>query len=145
MTTGLVGLGICHVLTAIGLRPAGAGGRFLLATGGVATVLVAAFPLPRVGGSGVHGMVAAVAFLTLSLWPTLAWRRGRHVPWALRMPASIAVAVILLGLLGWFAVGLYGHGQRIGLTERLVAGAQALWPLVVVLSVRRVDPSPRAF
>jgi hypothetical protein len=27
-------------------------------------------------------------------------------------------------------------GQRVGLAERVVAGAQALWPLAVVLSVR---------
>jgi hypothetical protein len=47
MTIGLAALGICHLVTALGLRPAAGTGRLLLATGGVATVLVAVFPVPR--------------------------------------------------------------------------------------------------
>ncbi|MFC5946093.1 DUF998 domain-containing protein, partial [Micromonospora harpali] len=51
MTLGLVGLGLCHCVTAAGLRPLAVGGRALLALGGVATLAVAAFPLPADGGS----------------------------------------------------------------------------------------------
>ena len=43
----------------------------------------------------------------------------------------------LLGLLGWFATELYGDGGLIGLSERVLAGSQALWPLAVVLLARR--------
>jgi len=71
--------------------------------------------------------------MSLGLWPAFA--RGR--PRVLRPPASIAAAATLCGLLGWFAVELYGDGQRIGLTERLVAGAQTLWPLAVVLAAEK--------
>ena len=133
MTIGLAVLGTCHLVTALGLRPAAGAGRLLLAAGGLATVLVAVFPVPAAGTSYIHRLVAGIGFVTLGLWPALAWRRGRQVRWSLRPPASIAAATVLLGLLAWFAVELYGDGPRVGLTERLVAGAQALWPLVAVV------------
>ncbi|MCM0678401.1 DUF998 domain-containing protein, partial [Micromonospora phytophila] len=77
MTLGLVGLGLCHCVTAAGLRPAATGGRVLLALGGVATLAVAAFPLPAgAGGSTPHGLAAAVAFGALALWPALAPPKG---------------------------------------------------------------------
>ena len=139
MTIGLAGLGICHLVTALGLRPAAGAGRLILAIGGVATVLVAVFPVPLVGTSGMHRWVAGIGFVTLGLWPALAWRRGRPVPWGLRQLTSIVAAAVLLGLLGWFALELSSDGPRVGLTERIVAGAQAFWPLVVVLTARRVD------
>ena len=51
MTTALLGVGACHLTTAAALRGAALPGRLVLAAGGVATVLVAAFPLPGGGGS----------------------------------------------------------------------------------------------
>jgi hypothetical membrane protein len=135
MTAGLAGLGACHLVTALGLRPAAPGGRALLALGGVATLLVAAFPLPRAGTSAVHQVVAGIGFVSLGLWPALAWRRGPAVPWGLRPPVGVAAAVVLLGLVGWFALTL-GGGGPVGLAERFAAGAQAVWPLVVVLGAR---------
>lgn len=144
MTIGLAGLGTCHVVTAAGLRAAARGGRLLLALGGVATVLVAAFPVPGVGTSHLHGVMAGISFVTLGLWPALAWRRRRAVPWGLRPLLSVVVAAVLLGILGWFAAELFGDGVRVGLSERLLAGAQALWPLVVVLSARRFAGSASA-
>jgi hypothetical membrane protein len=138
MTIGLAGLGICHLVTASGLRPAAGAGRLMLATGGVATVLVAVFPVPSVGTSAIHRVAAGIAFVTLGLWPALAWRRGRSAPWPLRPAVSIVAAATMIGLLGWFAVELYGDGAWIGLTERLLAGAEALWPLLVALGGRGV-------
>jgi hypothetical protein len=133
MTSALAGIGVCHAITAAGLRPAAAPGRLLLATGGVATVLVAALPLPLTGDSAAHFAAASVGFSTLSLWPALAaWRGaapGRAVGWS--------AAAGLLGLLGWFGVEFLGEGPRIGLSERVLAGAQALWPLTAVLLARR--------
>lgn len=136
MTVGLAALGICHLVTALGLRPAAAPGRLLLAAGGAATVLVAVFPVPAAGTSTAHAVAAGISFVALGLWPALAWRSGRPVPWALRPLVSIVSAAVLLGLLAWFVVQLSSDGRWVGLTERLVAGAQALWPLVVVLTAR---------
>lgn len=133
MTTGLAGLGACHVITALGLRPAAPPGRLVLAAGGLATVLVAGFPQPAGGSSAAHVLAAAVAFPALSVWPALA--RRRKSAW---LPAGVSVgaAVVLLGLLGWFGAELYGGGTRLGLSERVLAGAQALWPLAAVLLSR---------
>jgi hypothetical membrane protein len=140
MTAALVGVGACHMTTALGLAGAAVAGRIGLGAGGVATVLVAAFPQPATGGSAAHTVAAAAAFGTLALWPAVAWPpSGRHAsaPVPLRPVVSIAAALVLVGLVGWFALALR-DGELVGLSERVAAAAQALWPLVVAASVRRV-------
>ncbi|MDR3648180.1 MAG: DUF998 domain-containing protein [Acidimicrobiales bacterium] len=139
MTSALLGLGACHVVTAAGLRPARREGRVLLAVGGAATVMVAAFPQPVRGNSQSHTVAAAVAFTALGVWPALAGRaragtHGRAAP-LLSYPVSLTATAVLVGLVVWFAAEVHGH-QR-GLAERAAAGAQALWPLAVVASTRR--------
>ena len=133
MTSALTALGVCHFVTAVGLRPAGLAGRVVLAVGGVATVLVAAFPLSRDGTSSRHTVAAAVAFGALAVWPALAGRRGRPVPLGLRPAVSAVATTVLVGLVGCFVATLDGRGP-VGLTERVAAGAQALWPLLVAAS-----------
>ncbi|MEK8106672.1 DUF998 domain-containing protein [Micromonospora sp. M12] len=44
MTIGLAGLGLCHLTTALGLVSAAPAGRALLALGGLATLVLVAFP-----------------------------------------------------------------------------------------------------
>lgn len=135
MTAALAGLGVCHVTTAVGLRAARLPGRLLLGAGGVATVLVAAFPLPSdESGSMEHTAVAGAAFLALAGWPALAWRRD--VRGLLCPLPSLAGAVALAALVGWFAVELGAGTDRVGLSERAAAGAQSLWPLAVAWSWR---------
>lgn len=133
MTAGLAGLGICHVVTALGLRPAAVPGRVVLAIGGAATFTVAVFPTPEVGSSTVHVVAAGIGFGTLAIWPALARYPGRML--------SIGAAVVLLGLLGWFMAEYFGGGPRVGLSERALAGAQALWPLAAVLLTMRLGRS----
>jgi hypothetical membrane protein len=142
MTGALVALGLCHLVTALSLRPAAGPGRVVLAIGGVAVLAVAAFPLPVHGSSSRHQMVAGISFVALALWPALAWRRGPGVPWSLRPVLSIVVAIVLLALVGWFAVGL--SDARAGLSERIAADAQSLWPLIAVLGARSGDRPPAA-
>lgn len=133
MTSALAGLGACHMVTAWGLRPGRTAGRVVLGAGGVATVLVATFPQPAHGNSVAHTVAATVAFSALALWPAAA--AGRRVAPLLAPPVSAAATVVLVGLVVWFAAELHG-GQR-GLAERAAAGAQALWPLAVVVTTRR--------
>lgn len=135
MTGALIGVGLCHIVTALGLRAAATPGRVVLATGGVATVLFAAFPLDADGNSTPHGLVAAVAFGALAGWPAVAVRRGAVM---LRPPVGLLAAAALVGLVGWFAIELVGtsSGGRVGLAERVAAAAQALWPAVVVVVLR---------
>ncbi|MDT4908955.1 MAG: hypothetical protein QOI69_2196 [Pseudonocardiales bacterium] len=133
MTAGLAALGACHVVTALGLRPARRTGRWLLAVGGVATAVVAAAPQPEHGSAPLHLAAAGVGFVTLSLWPAFASRATG--PAVLRRHTCVAASAVLLGLLGWLAVEI-GDDDLVGLSERMLAGAQALWPLVVVLALR---------
>ncbi|WP_406068287.1 DUF998 domain-containing protein [Micromonospora sp. NBC_01638] len=159
MTVGLAGLGLCHLMTALGLVTAAPAGRGLLALGGLATLVLVAFP-QRPGGSTTHVVAAGVAFGALAVWPALAVPRraalplgqdDRHPPdrSAPRGPARwapLAVAAVLLGLLGWFAVEFFADGARIGLTERLLAAVEAAVPLAAVLTAlacqrRRLEPS----
>jgi hypothetical membrane protein len=137
MTLALAGVGACHVVTGLALRPAASAGRLLLMAGGVATVLVAAFP-ERAGGGGSlpHTLWAAVGFVALAVWPLAARKRGPLVPAGLRPGVSAGAAAVLLGLLVWFGAELIGGGRQVGLAERVLAGAQAVWPLAVVLACR---------
>ena len=72
MTSALAGLGVCHVITAVGLRPVRLSGRATLAVGGFATVMVAAFPQPASGNSVAHTVAATIAFIALGAWPAFA-------------------------------------------------------------------------
>ncbi len=143
MTTALAGLGLCHLTTALALRGAATPGRVVLAVGGVGTVLVAAFPLPAGGGgSAAHTLVAGLSFAALGVWPLLAFRRDGEA--ALGRPASVTAGVVLLGLVGWFAVELVTDSSRVGLSERVAAGAQAVWPLVAAWSTSRLVRTRRS-
>ena len=144
MTLALAGVGTCHVLTGLALRPASSAGRLILMTGGVATVMVAANPEPAgSGGSLPHTVWAAIGFITLAAWPLAARKREPLVPAGLRPGVSAGAAGVLLGLLVWFGAELIAGGRQVGLAERVLAGAQAVWPLAVVLACRRSQSRPR--
>jgi len=125
MTAGLTVLGVCHVVTASGLTEARAGGRALLTLGGVATVLVSALPQP----AGGHVVAATIAFVALALWPAAALVPGRRI-------AGVVATTALFALLAWLAVQLRG-GDLLGLSERILAAAEAVWPLAVALTLVR--------
>ena len=119
---------------AAALGDAATAGRLVLAGGGLATVLVAVFPLPADGsGSVPHTAVASAAFLALSVWPALAARRTAVGPLLHPLPAAAATAT-LLGCLAWFGVQLRAD-EAVGLAERVTAGLQSLWPLAVTTTV----------
>ncbi|MFI6234374.1 DUF998 domain-containing protein [Micromonospora sp. NPDC050784] len=145
MTIGLAGLGLCHLTTALGLVSAAPAGRGLLALGGLATLVLVAFPQNAGGDSTTHAVAAGVAFGALAVWPALAVprrarpspdREHRHLTAPVRAGA-LAAAALLLGLVGWFAVEFFTDGAWIGLTERLAAAAEAGVPLAAVLVSRR--------
>jgi hypothetical protein len=84
-------------------------------------------------------VAASHAFTSLAIWPAFAVRRVPGAP--LPTPtACVAATTVLLGLMTLFAVEL--RGEQAGSAERAAAGAQALWPLAVVLSTRR-GPRPQ--
>jgi hypothetical membrane protein len=138
MTVALAGVGLCHVVTSWSLRGiASAMGRGIHALGGVATIVVAAVPLPAAASeqdAPGHSIAAGVAFVALALWPAFASQR--HAPAVLRPIAGRAASALLLGLVGWFGIDLVSGSATIGLSERIAAGAQAIWPATVVIGTR---------
>lgn len=140
MTLGLLVLGACHIVTALGLRVAHPAGRAMLAAGGVGTLVVAAAPEPAHGSSRIHVVAALIAFVLLSVWAVAGTGRDRGGPLAGRL-GSTATGV-LLALLLLFGIST-ADDSLVGVSERVLAGAQALWPLTAVLVARRVRSSAR--
>ncbi len=134
MTLAIGITGVCHVITAAGLREAAIPGRAIYALAGLATFLVALFPLPDMTGSSVaHGVVAAGSFVGLAVWPVMARNRLARNPALRDGYPVIATAVLGILVLTFFAI-VATAGPGVGLTERVAAGAEALWPLVVVVT-----------
>jgi hypothetical membrane protein len=141
MTLAFLIVGACHVITGLALRPAARPGRIILIAGGLAGILVGLNPETiGAGGSWRHLLSAAAGFVALTIWPLAATRRPRspgepgQVPWALRLRTGAGASVVTLALFTWFTTELLGDGSQLGLAERALGEAQALWPLIVVLS-----------
>jgi hypothetical membrane protein len=147
MAAVFAAVGLFYVLIAIAVREPALPGRIALATGGVATVLVAVSPEPKGGTSERHGIVATIASSAVAIWPILAARRGHHVSWPLRPVVSATASIVLIGLLVWFVSELHRR-TFIGTSERLAATAEALWVGLTVavlhrsVSVRRPAVGP---
>jgi hypothetical membrane protein len=139
MTGALLVVGICYIVTGAALRPAGTAGRLILVAGALTGMMVAFFPL-HPGVSVWHGIWSALGFAGLAAWPLGAWRRGPSVPWGLHRPACLGAVAVQLALLAWFVAEVLLTGGWIGLVERLAGLAQALVPLMVVLSCRLSGP-----
>jgi hypothetical membrane protein len=138
MSVTFVVVGVCYVVTALALRPAGTAGRLILICGAVAGMLVAANP-ERPGDAYPWGHIvwASIGLAGVTAWPAGAWRRGTAVPWALRPAVAAAAVVVLLALVVWFGAELITGSGQAGLAERAMGAAEALWPLAVVLSCCR--------
>jgi hypothetical membrane protein len=141
MTDTFLGLGLCVLVTAFGLRTAALPGRLLLAAAGCAVATVAFLPQPASGSSVKHMAVACFAFISLALWPVVGWRRAGDVPRLLRPRVSIAVGGVLLAMCCWYVIELHGNGGVLGLAERSVAICQSLWVLLVALNSTRLAAS----
>jgi hypothetical membrane protein len=125
MTTAFVLLGACHLVTAYGLR------RPVFALGGLATVLIAFAPQPAHGSSSLHLALAGIGLSALAIWPIQGGRTGR------------LAALVLVAILVWFAVALQA-GAAVGLAERVLTVAEAIWPIIAVRWVRRTLSEPLA-
>lgn len=132
MTLGLAGLGISHLMTSAGLRGVRPASRAVLGVAGLATALVAVFPQPAHGSAVPHEIFAAIGFISLALWPATTSVRGG--PAVLRPAVAVSVSVLSSALLIWFAITL--GGGPVGVSERVLALQQALWPLTVVVLLR---------
>ncbi len=127
MTIGLGGLGACHLVTAAGFRSCAPAARAMLAVGGAATVVVAVSRQP----AAAHVPAALVGFVALAIWPAFLPREFAAARW---------LSALLLGLLAWFAVAL-AVSSLVGLSERALAGAEALTPLTIAVLWRARVPA----
>jgi hypothetical membrane protein len=132
MTTALAVVGLCYVVTASALTDCGALARWLLGIGGAATFAVSLLPQPNAG----HVPAASVGFVLLAIWPAFSVMAPRRV--------GITITVVLLALLAWLVVELNSRGL-LGLSERVLAGAEALSPLALVALglLRRASVRPQ--
>jgi hypothetical protein len=46
----------------------------------------------------------------------------------------VSATAIMLGLLVWFYAELATGSRQLGLAERVLAGAEAVWPLAVIVT-----------
>ncbi len=138
MTAALVVTGLGYVVTAVGLRPADGAGRAVLVVGGVGVLLTAWIPNDTQGRNQVgHMIVAYLAFLALTVWPAVIARNRPDAPLVLR-PRFGQVVTIGLGVLVLLTFAeIVTGGSTLGLRERVLAGAQSVVPLIVVLGCRR--------
>ena len=140
-------VGACYILTALALRSAKTVGRMILIAGAIAGMLVAANPEHAGGfGSVPHFVFASLGFAGLTLWPAAAAKRSPEAPWGLRLAPAVAAVALQFALLAWFGTELILGAHQVGLAERIMGGAQATWPLAVVLScylpARKPIPAP---
>jgi hypothetical membrane protein len=134
MTAGLYAIGACHLLTAAGLRGLRGWSRAVLALGGAAGLGIAACAQPNTGSADSHLAFSVLGLLTLAVWPlTVASRSATRFP--LRPRDAVLSAVISVLLLAWLVQAL--SGTTLGLAERTLTFQQELWPLLVVLGLRR--------
>lgn len=162
MTWALVLTGLTYAATAALTPLLRRPGRWALAGAGIATLAVAAVPLPERGASSTaHIIVATASFGLLSLWPFLAARTRTTStnsantdppntgppttdsppggaapgpdPVLLRWHTGLAATTVLA--LGTVSLATPLWGASFGVGERLVAAACATWPLLVAVDV----------
>jgi hypothetical protein len=141
MTAALFAIGICHLITATGLRGVSIASRLVLAAAGVAGVGLSVCAQPEHGSTNTHLSFAALGLVTLAVWPlTVVSRSRRRFP--LRRRDAVFSAALSLVLLAWVAQAV--TGGTLGLAERAITFQQELWPLLVVVALRQPEQAPPA-
>jgi hypothetical protein len=136
MTGTLFLVGGCYLVTAAGLAGVRVPARTLLAVSGLSTIGIAASPEPASDPTPQHLAWTVLGAVTIAVWPALAARRLPPRPLILSGYGSAAVTVVFAALLGWLFIEAHGGGD-LGLAERLTTSAQACWPFVVAIALRR--------
>lgn len=133
--------GVSHLVTSVFAVGIGRPGRIALGLAGLATIGVAASPLPTIASSSTaHTLAALAGFVLLAIWPVLGMRRSRDYPWLIRPAGAVLGTLLLGGLCLWFlSVWTSPDNSLLGVSERAAANLESLWPLAVVaaLAVRQ--------
>jgi hypothetical protein len=135
MTGALYAAGACYMATALGLRSVAAAGRWTLACGGAASMLVASFPQPAGGAApGAHVAALVIGSSAMTVWPLFACTRRPGRPWILSPSIGLSVTGLFVALSAWFLVEA-NTGGPVGLAERIDGGTESLWPLIVAVGL----------
>jgi hypothetical membrane protein len=117
-------------------------GRIFIFVSGLSFFGVAAFPLETMAApSGVgHRLSAIIGFILLAAWPLVSIRRDRSFPWVLRPTAAISATLVMAAFCFWFlAVWANTGSGYVGTMERIAAGLEGIWPMIVVIVVWRAQ------
>lgn len=136
MTDALFLIGACYLLTAIGLVSVSRPARLLLAIGGLCSIGIALSPEPATGPSAAHLAWTGIGATAMAIWPAFTGGRRPRRPLVLTAGWAAAATAVFLVLLGWVVIETQG-GSALGLAERLCSSAEATWPFVVALALRR--------
>lgn len=136
MTGALVLVGGSYIVTAVGVGGVRAPARVLLAAAGLSTIGIAASPQPASGPTLQHLAWTVVAAITIAAWPAFAASRRPSRPLVLSPGVCAAAIGVSTALLGWLLIESQGGGD-LGLAERLTTSAQATWPFIVAVALRR--------
>jgi len=136
MTGALFVVGATQFVTAAGLHAVGMPARGLLVATGLCTFGVALTPEPTAGPTPLHLAFAASCVFTTAIWPIFVGRRPPTFSWAVNYYVCAAVTGFFAVLSGWVVFASFGGGD-LGLAERVTSTALGLFPLIVILSLRR--------
>lgn len=135
MTGCFLGIGVCHLITATGLRGVPVGARVALAVAGVAVIGVAFAP-NRIGTAvPAHIFWSITGSVVLTMWPALITIRRPDGPWLLDRRHTTAVTILFVAVTLWLTTVSLG-GDHLGLAERLACGLQTPWPFVTAAALR---------
>ncbi|HMH90461.1 MAG TPA: DUF998 domain-containing protein [Streptosporangiaceae bacterium] len=143
MTTALLLVGGCHLITAAGLTALRPPARILLVIAGVSSVGIALFPEPATGSTPAHLAFTALGAAAIAIWPGFTIARTFPRPVFLSEPGAAIVTAVFLILLAWLISETQG-GSDLGLAERLSSSVETCWPFVVAVSLWRAARRPGA-
>jgi hypothetical membrane protein len=143
MTSALILVGACYLVTAAGLSGVRVPARIVLMVAGLSSIGIAVSPEPVRGSTPQHLAWTALGAAAIAVWPAFTARRAPSRPLILSVRGAAAVTAVFLALLAWLVFETQG-GAVLGLAERLVSGVQVTWPLIVALALRRAAGPPGA-
>ncbi len=139
MTGALFLVGGAQIATGAGLSAVRWPARILLVVTGLCTIGVAASPEPAAGPTRLHLAFAVCCVLTTAIWPVFVASRVAPT-WIVSRQGCTAVTLIYAVLSGWLLFATFGGGD-LGLAERLTSAALGLFPLFVVIALRKAARS----
>jgi Protein of unknown function (DUF998) len=141
MTGALLLVGVCQLVTAVGLPGVRVPARIVLAVAGLSSIGIAASPEPARGSTPQHLAWTALGAVAIAVWPAFVARRAPR-PLILSGYGCAVVTGVFIVLLGWLVIQTQG-GRDLGLAERVFLSIETCWPFIVAIALRHGADLPR--